>query len=170
MFRTVLTPIRQHGSLVLRRMQALLKAKTKPVTTSLVLGTAQDLVRSKTELVIENALLRHQLIVLKRSVKRPHLTRTDRWLMVLLIGKLQHWKQALLIIQPDTVLRWHRDLFKWIWRRKSQRKGGKPPLAAEMIALIRQMAVENRFWGVKRIYGELLKLGFRVSKRTIRKV
>jgi putative transposase len=143
MFKTLLTSIKQHGTLVLRRIQGWLKAKTQPVTLSLALGTAQDLVRSKTELVIENALLRQHVIVLNRSAKRPCLTRTDRWLMVLLASKLQSWKQDVQIIQPDTLLRWHRDLFKWVWRRKSQRKGGKPPLAAEVIALIRQMTVEN---------------------------
>jgi putative transposase len=147
MFKTWLASIKQHGLAVLRRVQAWLKAKTKPATTSLGLGAAHDLVRSKTELVMENALLRQQLIVLNRSVKRPQLTRADRWLMVLLTSKLQHWKQAVLIIQPDTILRWHRDLFKWVCRRKSQRKAGKPPLAAEVIALIRQMATENRLWG-----------------------
>src|SRR5258708_7025143 len=169
MFKTSLKSIKQYGTMVLRRRQAWLKATTKPVRPYLALGTAQDLMRSKTELVIENALLRQQLIVLNRRVKRPHLTRTDRWLMVLLSSKLQHWTQALLIIQPETVLRWHRDLFKWLWRRKSPHKGGQAALAAEVVALICQMGVENRLWGVKRIYGELLKLGFRVSKRTIRK-
>jgi putative transposase len=169
MFKTILKSIKQFGTLVMQRIQAWLKATTKPVTTSLAFGTAEDLLRSKTELVMENALLRQQLIVVNRSVKRSRLTRTDRWLMMLLSSKVQHWTQALLIIQPETMLRWHRDLFKWLWRRKSQHKGGKPPLSAQVIALIRQMAVENRLWGVKRIHGELLKLGLRVSKRTIRK-
>ena len=169
MFKRLLVRIKQHGLAGLRRVQQWLKAKTKPTATSLALGAAHDLVRSKTELVMENALLRQQLIVLNRSIKRPHVKRADRWRMVVLASKLKHWKQATLIIQPDTLLRWHRDLFKWVWRRKSQRKAGKPPLAAEVIALICQMATDNRLWGIKRIYGELLKLGLRVSKRTIRK-
>ena len=76
--------------------------------------------RPKAELVLENALLRAQLVVLKRQVKRPSLTSKDRVLMLWLASKLPHWRQALLILQPDTVLHWHRDLFKWLWRRKSR--------------------------------------------------
>ena len=81
---------------------------------------------------------------MKRSVKQPKLTSRDRWLMVLLSSKLAHWKQALLIIQPETLLRWHRELFRWIWQRKSKHTGGKPPLSADVIALIQQMVAANR--------------------------
>lgn len=169
MFKRWLAAITHHARAVLQQIEQWLKTQTKLATSSLVLGTAQDLRRAKTELVMENALLRQQLIVLKRSVKPPKLGRSDRWLMVWLANQLQHWKQAVLIIQPDTVLRWHRELFKWVWRRKAKRKAGKPPIAAEVIALIRQMATENRLWGVKRIQGELLKLGLYVSKRSVRK-
>ena len=73
-----------------------------------------DLTRSKPELVLENMLLRQLLIVLKRQVKRPALTRRDRTLFVLLGSKLRTWKQALVIVQPETVLRWHRELFRWV--------------------------------------------------------
>jgi hypothetical protein len=129
-----------------------------------------DLTRSKPELVLENMLLRQQLIVLKRQVKRPTLSWRDRSLFVLLASKLPSWKQALVIVQPDTVLRWHRDLFRWVWRRKSRsRRPGRPPLADEVVALIKQMAKENRTWGAERIRGELLKLGLRVSKCSIQK-
>jgi hypothetical protein len=76
---------------------------------------------------------------------------------------------ATCLIRPDTLLRWHRELFKWVWRRKSQHTGGKQRLSAEIIALIQQMATENRLWGVKRIRGELLKLGLHVSKSSIQK-
>lgn len=89
--------------------------------------------------------------------------------MVLLSSKLPHWKQALLIMQPETLLRWHRELFKWLWRRKSQQTGGKEPVSAEVVALIQRMARENRLWGAKRIRGELLKLGIHVSKSVIQK-
>src|SRR3954467_15489861 len=97
---------------------------------SLVVGALQDLPRNKTDLMLENALLRQQLIVLKRKAKRPGLNGRDRLLMVLLSSKLQSWKQAVLIIQPDTILRWHRELFRWAWRRKSKPKGHRRPLAA----------------------------------------
>ncbi len=76
-----------------------------------------------------------------------------------------------MIVQPDTLLRWHRDLFRWFWKRKSRsrRSGGRPPLAQETVALIKQMARENHTWGAERIRGELLKLGVRVSTNAIRK-
>jgi putative transposase len=129
-----------------------------------------DLTRSKPELILENMLLRQQLIVLKHQVKRPARSRRDRVLFVLLASRLRIWKQALNIVQPETVLRWHRDLFRGVWRRKSRpRKRGKPPLTDDLVALIKQMAEENRSWGAERMRGELLKLGLRVSKSTVQK-
>ena len=104
-----------------------------------------DLTRSRPELILENMLLRQQLIMLKRQAKRLALTWRDRMLFVLLASKLRTWKQALLIVQPDTVLRWHRDLFRWVWRRKSRpRRRGKPPLTDDIVSLIKRMAKENR--------------------------
>jgi hypothetical protein len=135
----------------------------------LPLSTLADLGRSKSELVAENALLRQQLIILKRQVKRPVVTRTDRVFLVLLARLVRTWQQALVIVQPDTLLRWHRELFRWYWKRKSKTRTHKPKVAAETIALIRQMARENRLWGAERIRGELLKLGLHVCKRTIQK-
>ena len=146
-----------------------LRQRTKPGNHSLGLNAALDLTRSKPELLLENALLRQQLIVLQRQIQRPKLSWRDRTLMVLLASKLRSWKQALVIVQPDTVLRWHRDLFRRYWRHKSRNKKPKPRIASETIALIKQMARENRLWGAERIRGELLKLGIRVSKRTIQK-
>jgi putative transposase len=81
----------------------------------------------------------------------------------------RRWKQALFIVQPDTLLRWHRELFRLYWKRRSKASSHKPKVAAEIIALIREMARENRLWGAERIRGELLKLGIRVCKRTIQK-
>lgn len=85
-------------------------------------GAVTDATRSKTELMLENALLRQQLMVLKRQVKRPRLSWRERGIMVLLASRLRGWKEALLIVQPDTVLRWHREWFRWMWRRKSTPK------------------------------------------------
>jgi len=79
-----------------------------------VLNAAMDVTRSKPELMLEDALLRQQLIVLKRQGKRPALTGRDRVLFVLLASKLRTWMQALVIVQPDTALRWHRELFRWV--------------------------------------------------------
>ena len=115
---------------------------------------------------MENALLRQQLIVLHRQIKRPQLTNCDRKLFVLLARLTKFCKQSMHIVQPDTLLRWHRELFRLYWRRKSQ---GQPKISAETIALIQKMAKENRLWGAERIRGELLKLGMEVSKRTIQK-
>lgn len=107
-----------------------LRQYTKPDTHSLTLKAALDLTRAKSELVLENALLPQQLIVLQRHVKYPPLTWRDRALFVLLASWLRAWKEALIIVQPDTVLRWHHELFRWIWRRKSksQPKQGRPTL------------------------------------------
>jgi hypothetical protein len=119
-----------------------LRGWTKPSNHSLALNTALDMTRSKSELVLENALLRQQLAILQRQAQRPKLSWRDRALIVLLISKLRSWKQALVIVQPDTVLRWHRDLFRRMWRRKtkSDRKPGRPPLTDKVVALIKQMA------------------------------
>jgi len=135
----------------------------------LPLGTLADLGRSKAELVAENALLRQQLIILKRQVKRPACTKTDRVLLVFLARMVQAWRQALFLVQPETLVRWHRELFRLSWKRGSKGSSHKPKVAAETITLIKEMAKENRLWGAERIRGELLKLGLRVCKRTIQK-
>jgi transposase InsO family protein len=143
----------------------------RPDSDSLAVGAALDLTRSKPELVLENALLRQQLIVLQRQVKRPALTWRDRALLVLMASKLPRWKPALMIVQPDTLLRWHREMFRRLWKRKSRRKGkqGRPSLTKDIVGLIKSMAYDNRTWGAERIRGELLKLGVQVSKSTIQK-
>ena len=130
-----------------------------------------DATRSKSELMLENALLRQQLIVLDRQVKRPQLSWRERGIMVLLASKLRNWKGALLIVQPDTVVRWHRDVFRLVWRRKSQPKqtGGRRPLSGRIVQLIRRMARENPLWGAERIRGEMLKLNRGVAKSSIQK-
>jgi putative transposase len=142
---------------------------TKPDTASLITGTVVDVVRSKRDLIAENAFLRQQLIVLKRQTPRPMLTPQDRGLLVLLASRVRGWKDALLVVKPDTLKKWHREGFRLYWRRKSKAKTRQPRISPEAIALIQQMAVENRTWGAKRIRDELRKLGHRVSKRTVRK-
>src|SRR5262245_47547350 len=106
------------------------------------MGAATDLVRSKPELVAENALLRQQLIILTRSTKRPRLTRTDRALLVLLASRVRAWRQALLIVQPATLLRWHRAGFRLFWRWRSAPRPRQPRVAPETVALIQRMARE----------------------------
>ena len=87
----------------------------RPAATHLA-GTGADLVRTRGQLLAENALLRQQLVVLRRSVKRPVVTRADRTLLVLLAGRVRAWRQALLLVQPETLLRWHRAGFRVLWR------------------------------------------------------
>jgi len=165
----VVTSLRRLKDGCLHALSARFARWTKPLRLSLSLQTMADLGRSKSELIAENALLRQQLIILKRRVKRPPVTRADRILLVLLAKLVRTWQQALLIVQPDTLLRWHRKLFRLNWQRKSKAASRKPKIAEETIALIREMATNNRLWGAERIRGELLKLGLRVCKRTIQK-
>ncbi len=139
----------------------------RPASVTHVAGTGADLLRSRAQLLAENALLRQQLIVLRRGVKRPAMARTDRALLVLLAGRVRAWRQTLLVVQPDTLLRWHRAGFRACWAWKSRPGPGCPPLSAETVGLIRQMAADNPLWGAERIRGELAKLGLHVAKRTI---
>ena len=133
-------------------------------------GLIADLTRSRGELLAENAFLRQQLIVASRSVKRPSFRSHERGLLVLLARLIPGWSHALLLIKPETVLRWHREWFRLFWRRKSRSVGLREPrLAPDVIALIRRMAAENRLWGAERIRGELLKVGVRVAKRTVQR-
>jgi transposase InsO family protein len=133
-------------------------------------GFVADLTRSRAELITENALLRQQLIVASRAVKRPSFRVHERGLLVLLASLHRHWRDALLLVKPETLLRWHREGFRLFWRRKSSPIGPREPrLAPGVVALVRHMATENRLWGTERIRGELLKLGIRVAKRTVQR-
>jgi putative transposase len=165
---------------ILKRVQAIVKRGlqavstvishwTKPVMHHHALGTVVDLARSKPQLLAETLLLRQQLIVLNRSVKRPHFTCADRSLLVLLSSTLRNWKEALLIIKPETVLRWHRQGFRLFWKQKSFVRSCEPKVPAETITLIKEMAVNNRLWGAERIRGELSKVGINVAKRTVQR-
>jgi hypothetical protein len=98
----VLRPVAQTVQPMVRKVEAHVKAWTKPATASLIGGAAADLVKSKPELIVENAFLRQQLIVVTRQVKQPKLTPKDRGLRVLLASRVQEWKNALLIVKPNT--------------------------------------------------------------------
>ena len=115
-------------------------------------------------------MLASQLIQLNRQVKRPLLTNPDSFRLILFSHFTKFWKQSIHIVQPDTLLRWHRELFRIYWRWKSQSgKQSKPKISPKTIALIEKMARENHLWGAERIRGEMLKLGIEVSKRTLQK-
>src|SRR4051812_4744488 len=103
------------GRAVLRAVRDGLLAATTPAAPEMIAGTLADLTRSRPELVAENAFLRQQLVVLKRGIKRPRCTPADRAVLALLASRVHRWRQALLIVQPDTLLRWHRQLFRGYW-------------------------------------------------------
>jgi putative transposase len=140
---------------------------TRLPQSSLTLSLARDLNRPKYELLLENALLRQQLIVLQRQVKKPSFTRRDRLSLLLLASRLRSWKQALLILKPETLLRWHRQGFRLLWHLKTRTHRGRPRLSPDLIALLQRIAAENQRWEAERIRGELLKLGLPVSKATV---
>jgi transposase InsO family protein len=129
------------------------------------------LLKPKARLVAENLCLRQQLVVFQRRQPRPRLLGADRRFWVLASEWFSGWRDALLIVQPETVLRWHREGWRayWRWRSRPRRIGGREPVSAEVRALIRRMASENRFWGQRRIQAELVRLGFKVSARTVAK-
>jgi len=119
-------------------------------------------------LTAENLALRQQLIVLKRNQNRPNLKVRDRLFWKVFSQTWSEWRNALLIVQPDTVIRWHQSAFKLYWKRKSQ--GGKrdrPPLDPNVKALVFKLATANPLWGAPKIHGELLKLGIELSERTV---
>src|ERR1017187_2958397 len=126
--------------------------------------------KSKSRLEAENAVLRHQLIVLRRKVQgRVRLTNNDRWFFIQLYCWFPSILNVLTIIRPETLVRWHRAGFRCYWRWKSRPRGGRPLIEADLRALIRKMSVENPLWGAPRIHGELLKLGFEVAQSSVAK-
>src|SRR4029450_9535287 len=121
-------------------------------------------------IALENLALRHQLAVLQRSGRRPRLSRWDRILWIWLSRLWTSWRSRLVIVQPATVLAWHRQGFQLYWRWKSRApSGGRPRLDPEVRYLIRRMARENPTWGRRRIRAELALLGYEVAELTVAK-
>jgi hypothetical protein len=134
----------------------------------LLVALLQATVRDRGDLVAENLLLRQQLAVLTRPTRaHPHLRARDKlvWLLVRVIRR--DWRHHLVLVRPETVVRWHRQGWRLFWRWKSRARLGRPRLSAEIRELIAAMATENPTWGSERIVGELLKLGIAVSKRSV---
>ncbi len=124
--------------------------------------------RSRSNLGLEILALRQQLGVLKRKHPRPRLRIRDRMFWVLLRRLWPAWSNVLVIVKPQTVVAWHRAGFRLFWRLRSRSKSiGRPTIHAEVRAIIRRMVKENPTWGAPRIHGELLKLGFQISERTV---
>src|SRR5260370_41222135 len=135
-----------------------------------VLAVLASPFKSNIRLEPENAVLRHQLIVLRRKLKgRARLTKNDRWFFVQLYRWFPSILPVLMIIRPETLVGWHRAGFRRYWRWKSCRRGGRPQIETELRALIRQMSTESLLWGAPRIQGELLKLGFSVAQSSVAK-
>ena len=112
------------------------------------------LVADRSRLALGNIALRQQIVVLKRSVKRAKTEDSDRVFWILMRRLLKSWRDTLMIVKPETVIEWHRKGWRYYWRRKSQRgKPGRPPLASEVIELIRRMSRENVTWGAPWIVG-----------------
>ena len=123
--------------------------------------------RSRSDTALEVLALRQQVAVLKRKRPRPTLNSLDRLFWTTLCRFWSRWTYVLVIVQPKTVIGWHRAGFRLYWRWRSRTRGGRPKIPEEIRGLIRQMAEENAGWGAPKIHGELQKLGFVVSERTV---
>jgi len=134
-----------------------------------LIGMLLGSLRSEHAKDVEIAVLRHQLSVLRRQVTRPTFRPADRALLAALSRALPRQRWSSFLVTPDTILRWHRWLVTRKWTQPD-RRGGRPPLADHVVALILRLARENPRWGYRRIQGELKKLGIRVSATTIRTV
>jgi len=130
----------------------------------------RTLVRDRGDLALENLALRHQLEVLMRTQRRPALRPADRRLWSSLARLWPDWRRHVVIVQPATVVRWHRTAWRryWTWRSRGPRHG-RPRIDTEVIELIRGMTRKNPRWGHMRVLGELRKLGFHVSLQTFRR-
>ncbi len=119
---------------------------------------------SRSSLIAENIALRHQLGVLHRN-RKAVLTPWDRALWAFGLRRWKGWSEALILVKPETVIRWHREAYRifWIWKSR----GGRPRAKVQIRTLVRRMATENPTWGAPRIHGELLMMGYRVSERTV---
>jgi putative transposase len=120
--------------------------------------------RGHRELVLENLALRQQLAAFHRTT-RCRLRARDRFFWMALARGWRNWRTALIVVQPDTVIRWHRDWLRRRWTRRS--RPGRPPIEQQIRTLVREMATANPLWGAPRIHGELRTLGVHVSERTV---
>ena len=142
-----------------------------PISPAALLAVLYSFLRSRAEVQLENVALRHQIGVLQRSVrKRPILTSGDRLFWIYLSQIWRNWRSALVIVQPETVVAWHRKGFRLFWTWKVRHgQSGRPAVACEVRDLIRRMCRENPTWGAPRIHGELLKLGINIGETSVSK-
>jgi len=124
--------------------------------------------RGHRAVALENLALRQQLAALTRTRKRPQLRTRDRLFWIVLAKSWRHWRRALVFVQPDTVVRWHREWLRRRWTARSrQKRPGRPTTEASIRKLVEKMEAANPLWGAPRIHGELMKLGVDISERTV---
>ncbi len=140
------------------------------ILLQLAVKTLLSLFKTRQKLNLENLALRQKLAVLNRSAKRPQLTPSDRMFWIVLSRIWSHWFETLLTVQPETVVRWHRQGFRqyWAWKRSVERLG-RLSIDPEVRDLSRDMIQANPLWGAPRIHGELLTLDIHVSQATVSK-
>jgi hypothetical protein len=133
-----------------------------------ILATLRSTLSTRVDLALENLALRQQLAVLRQQVKRPRVRFVDRLFWVWLRQLWDRWREALVLVEPETVIRWHREGFRRFWARKSRRRGpGRPGIDVKVKDLIEKIATANPLWGAPRVHGELLELGITISQRTV---
>src|SRR6266511_719345 len=136
----------------------------------LLVALLRTALASRGDLIAENLLLRQQLAVLTRPTrKRPRLRARDKlfWLLARLARR--DWRRHMLVVTPETIVRWHRRGWRLFWRWRSRTRIGRPRVSPEVQKLIARMARDNPGWGAERIRGELLKLGIAASKRSVQR-
>ena len=136
----------------------------------LIANFVHSLLRSQRQLVFENLALRQQVVMLRKSVKKPRPSVADKLFWILFSRYVDGWRKILYSLHPDTVVRWHHEGFRRYWNWKSRRRRvGRPPIDTEIRKLIRQMQSANVGWGAPRIHGELQMLGIQISESTVAK-
>src|SRR6476620_5394638 len=145
----------------------MLKGMFVPEILLSLLAAIRVFFRSRSDTALEVLALRQQVAVLKRKRPRPKLKSWDRVLWTTLRQCWSRWPDVLVLVKPDTVVGWHRAGFRLYWRWRSGPRGGRPKVTEEIRGLIQRLAQENLDWGAPKIHGELLKLGFVVSERTV---
>jgi hypothetical protein len=135
---------------------------------NILVGALSSALMCRRDLALEKLALWQQLAVFKQTYPRPRLKDADRWFWVLFSRIWDEWRATLHIVQPETIVRWHRRGFRRYWRWKSRRRGGAE-IDPEMIYLIRRMCRANPLWGGPRIHGEMLKLGIDIAETTVAK-
>jgi hypothetical protein len=134
----------------------------------LIPNLLRDLLRTRTDLLLENMALRQKINVLRRNHPKPAFSRRDRLFWVALCHCWRSWRRPLALVKPETVITWHRRAWRRWWRWKSRAKeAGRPRVPWEVIKLIKRISRENPTWGAPRIHGELMMLGYWVSESTI---